>query len=308
MTLKAISHLYFKSYKLRVNNNTYNKVKYIYFRSFKGYGNILDVPISSINEADLIEFQEHLKERYTNNTATCMYYILIRIFDFAIKIKKLQYNRAKAVKSLRLNRESKVKNVISEDDFYLMLKNIKKFEKRTYLELIFQTGIRSAEARAIQWENVDFKEALLIIDKSIDCKKYGLFKIKPTKTKSSRRVVMLDRITLSLLQKLRDSSSFNSSEDFIFNKSGLPHTVNFCKNEVREACKLANIEYTSIHNLRHSHATNMLRKGVEMAVISKRLGHSDTLITENLYIHLVPSDQTTVIKQIEYRSRNALNI
>ena len=52
----------------------------------------------------------------------------------------------------------------------------------------------------------------------------------------------------------------------------------------------------------------MLRKGVEIAVISKRLGHSDTLITENLYIHLVPSDQTTVIKQIEYRSRNALNI
>ena len=137
MTLKAISHLYFKSYKLRVSNNTYNKVKYIYFRSFKGYGNMLDMPISSINEKDLIEFQEHLKKRYTNNTATCMYYIMINIFDFAIKIKKLQYNRAKTVKSLRLNRESKVKNVLSEDDFYLMLKNIKKFEKRTYLELIF---------------------------------------------------------------------------------------------------------------------------------------------------------------------------
>ena len=308
MTLKAISHLYFKSYKLRVSNNTYIKTKYVYFRSFKGYGDILEKPLEIISESDLIEFQEHLKKRYSNNTATCMYYILIRIFDFAIKIKKMQYNRAKAVKSLRLNRESKVKNVISEDDFYLMLKNIKNFEKRTYLELIFQTGIRSAEARALQWKNVDFREALLLIDKSIDCKKYKIFKIKPTKTKSSRRVVMLDRITLSLLQKLRDSSSFNSSEDFVFNRLGLPHPVNFCKNEVRSSCKLAGVEHTSIHNLRHSHATNMLRKGVEIAVISKRLGHSDTLITENLYIHLVPSDQTTVIKQIEYRSRNALNI
>lgn len=293
---------------MRVNDNSYIKSKYTYFRAFKGYGDTLDLPISSINETDLIELQEHLKKRYTNNTATRMYYYLINIFDFAIKIKKIQYNRAKTVKSLKLNRDSKVKNIISEDDFYLMLKHIKEFEKRVYLELIFQTGMRSAEARALHWGNIDFKESLIFIDKSIDCKKYGDYKIKSTKTKSSRRALMVDRITLSLLQRLKDRAGFNSDNDFVFNKSGIPHTVNYCKNEVREACKLADIEHTSIHNLRHSHATNMLRKGIEMSVISKRLGHRDTLITENLYIHLIPADQSSVINQIEYRSRNALNI
>ena len=62
MTLKELSHLYFKSYKLRVNRNSFTKAKYTYFRSFQGYGDILNKLINSINETDLIDFQEHLKK------------------------------------------------------------------------------------------------------------------------------------------------------------------------------------------------------------------------------------------------------
>lgn len=43
----------------------------------------------------------------------------------------------------------------------------------------------------------------------------------------------------------------------------------------------------SIHGLRHSHASYLLSKGINIAYISKRLGHANISITQSIYIHLL---------------------
>jgi integrase len=44
----------------------------------------------------------------------------------------------------------------------------------------------------------------------------------------------------------------------------------------------------SPHGLRHSHATAGLQAGVDLRVVSARLGHASTAITSDLYQHVLP--------------------
>lgn len=307
MTLKEISHLYFKGYKLRVKERSYVNKKYTYFRAFIGFNGMLKNSISNITESDLIDFQEYIKKRYTNNIGTLTYYTLINIFDFAKNIGLIKENKAKNVRFLKLRRTSTVKRVLTEDEFYKALKYVKEINKRIYLELIFSTGLRSSEARALKWENVDFSQGILRVNNAIFCEKIGKYKLVLPKTKSSRRTIKIDSVTLSLLKKIYDENTINS--EFVFhNKDGMPYPTNFCVYELKTACKKAGVFESNIHNLRHSHATNMLLKDVPIAMISKRLGHSKTSITEDLYIHLVPNNESLIIDRLQYRSKNALNI
>ena len=167
MTLKKVSKLYFRSYKLRVKKNTYKKAKYTYYRGFINYDNILKKNIKKITGEDLIYFQEYLKNRYTNDTAARVYYMLINIFEFAKNNKVIRSNIARELKILKLNRFPADINVFSDEEFYKMLLKIKNFQKRVFLELLFNTGLRNAEARALTWGCIDFDNKLIKINKSI---------------------------------------------------------------------------------------------------------------------------------------------
>ena len=299
-TLKKVSKLYFRSYKLRVKKNTYKKAKYTYYRGFMSYDNILKKNIRKITGEDLIYFQEYLKNRYTNDTAARVYYILINIFEFAKNNKVIRSNIARELKTLKLNRFPADINIFSDEEFYKMLLRIKDFQKRVFLELLFNTGLRNAEARALTWDCIDFDNKLIKINKSIYCQKYGTYELTTPKTRSSWRTIMVDKNTIKLLKLLK---SKNTKGNFVFNNNGLPHTVNYCKIDMREACKKARLKHISTHELRHSHATNMLMKDIQIAFVSRRLGHINTKITEALYIHLIPNADKFIIKEIENRKK-----
>nr|WP_257145364.1 tyrosine-type recombinase/integrase [Bacillus thuringiensis] len=53
------------------------------------------------------------------------------------------------------------------------------------------------------------------------------------------------------------------------------------------------------HDLRHTHATLLLTKGVNVKVISKRLGHSSIKITLDTYSHVLPTMQEDAVNKIE---------
>ncbi len=56
------------------------------------------------------------------------------------------------------------------------------------------------------------------------------------------------------------------------------------------ACEAAGIEHRGLHALRHSFASNLYARGVEVKVISKLLGHANVEITYNRYIHFFEGD------------------
>lgn len=59
-------------------------------------------------------------------------------------------------------------------------------------------------------------------------------------------------------------------------------------NDVLERhCKNVDIPVISIHGLRHTHASLLLYAGASLASVSRRLGHSDIVTTEKVYLHVI---------------------
>ena len=63
------------------------------------------------------------------------------------------------------------------------------------------------------------------------------------------------------------------------------------------AARRAGLPQVRLHDTRHSHATALLRAGVDVKVVAGRLGHSSTSVTQNVYKHRVEQlDRATAEK------------
>ncbi|MFD5174138.1 tyrosine-type recombinase/integrase, partial [Bacillus mycoides] len=58
----------------------------------------------------------------------------------------------------------------------------------------------------------------------------------------------------------------------------------------------AGIKEIKFHDLRHTHATILLKQGVNAKIISERLGHTDISMTLNVYSHVLPNMQEEAVK------------
>ena len=68
---------------------------------------------------------------------------------------------------------------------------------------------------------------------------------------------------------------------------------------MRRQIEKANVKKIRVHDLRHSHVTYLIDKGVEPLLIKERLGHKDIRITLNTYGHLYPNKARSVADLID---------
>ncbi|MBF0780266.1 MULTISPECIES: site-specific integrase [unclassified Granulicatella] len=158
--------------------------------------------------------------------------------------------------------------------------NIKpEYVSRYMILLSLYTGMRFAECLALTWDRIDFKEKTILIDRSWD---YHITQdFIPTKNREIRKIVVNEHMLNFLLQLPKHS-------EFIFAKTdGTLPTNNGVNHALQKACKRANIKAITFHALRHTHGSILLYKGSSILYISKRLGHSSTAITQQVYLHLI---------------------
>ena len=55
----------------------------------------------------------------------------------------------------------------------------------------------------------------------------------------------------------------------------------------------------TFHSLRHSHVTQLLKRGVNVKVVSERIGHATTSLTMDVYAHVLPDMQTLAVDELE---------
>lgn len=152
-----------------------------------------------------------------------------------------------------------------------------------FILLVSKTGLRYAEALALTPKDFNFQKSEITINKSWDYKsKVGHF--QPTKNKSSNRVVIIDWRTANQFKPLiaeldPDQPIFVPEHKRVFNS-----TINF---KLNQYCRRAGIPVISIHGLRHTHASLLLFEGVSIASVAKRLGHANTITTQQTYLHII---------------------
>ena len=121
------------------------------------------------------------------------------------------------------------------------------------------------------------------------------------KSQGSTRFVALDKETLRRINEQMDKYSSMpgfSSDWFIFGGyEPMSRTaIDYMKKKAIESTSLTPIR---IHDFRHSHASYLIEKGVNVYKISKRLGHSSISITLDQYGHLMDREENEILNAIE---------
>lgn len=261
--------------------------------------------VRSINHQLIIKWQTELANKgLSNKRINGVTKKFREIINFGNKINHTNYNPFIAIE--KLTEEQKKEIVVYDYPTFKQFESaIENFEYKVYFNLLFWTGVRSAESWALTWNDLNINSKELSISKSCIQGLKGIpWEIGPTKTKESNRVIKLDDNTLNLLMDLKEIKSnydgFDNSE-FIF--GGVePFRKNTVNNKNKKYSEKAGVFYLNLHGFRHSHATLIIQKTKDYKMASKRLGHKTEKETIATYSHLIKDSELVLMNEL-----NSLN-
>lgn len=174
-----------------------------------------------------------------------------------------------------------------------------------FVNLALATGMRCGELRGLSWKCVDFNTGTIRVEEQIVTTNDYADMFDDPKTYHSVRTIVVDKTVLNELQEFKEyqkdyavilGDKFLNAHDLIFtNTFGKPVCYsNFRKRYFFKMLGAAGISSKfTIHCMRHTHATLLLKAGVNVSVVSKRLGHSSTSVTLNIYAHVLNEMEKT---------------
>lgn len=155
------------------------------------------------------------------------------------------------------------------------------------------TGLRRGELCGLRWTDVDLRRRVLVVRRQILDIGAGRMIGKPKTRSGEDRIVDLDVGTTRVLHQLRQRRDQHmgttGGADYVFTRpDGQPWHPATVSHRFRRLNTLAGVPRCRFHDLRHLAASLQLAAGVDIAIVSKRLGHSTYTITADTYCHLLP--------------------
>lgn len=173
-------------------------------------------------------------------------------------------------------------------------------------EFMVASGLRRGEALGVRWRDVDWATHGVWIRQQVAqvpgpctwCDLHPKISFSKTKTRAGDdRFVELDGATVDLLGEHRRLQAAKAAElcgghsdhDLVFARfDGLPYRPDHVTHAFERAVATSGVRHVRLHDLRHAAASLMISAGVDIALISKQLGHASIAITVDTYAHLMP--------------------
>lgn len=230
--------------------------------------------------------------------------------DRAYLLRKIDYNPVDATKASRTEK-SEIR-VLTRSNAKRLLEVAKTHDQTAYIAilLVLSTGMRIGEIFGLLWDNVDFDAKMLYVKQSLVSTNHGYLLELSTKTKAGYRQIELPKRCLDALNahrtwqedqrclwlnKYKDNGLVISSSD-----GGFKDPSRFTYVVFKRLLAAAGIDTAvRFHDLRHTHATWLLEKGVHPKVVAERLGHSSIRITLDTYSHIIKGMQQTAVRKLD---------
>jgi integrase len=162
------------------------------------------------------------------------------------------------------------------------------------------TGMRRGELLGLRWCDIDLGKASISVVQTLYKLSSGKFVIKEPKSPHSRRSVALSPSLTELLRQHHAEQEAQkvllgkmlTGRDLVFaHPDGSPLDPSTVTHAFGKLIRKAGLPHIRFHDLRHTHATLMLKGGVHPKIVSERLGHANIGITLDTYSHVVPGLQ-----------------
>ncbi len=178
------------------------------------------------------------------------------------------------------------------------------------LLIMLNLGVRVGEMLALEWNDVDLDEKLVYIRKTVQSNiknfcntgKAQYSKVKnSTKTHSGVRVIPLGNSVADYFAELREYDKRHGivSQYVCATHVGTPNTARNLQRSLNRVVKQTNINKNiTLHTLRHTFGSTMLRRGISIEVVSKLMGHANINITYTKYIHVIQEQKAKAMQMV----------
>ena len=267
-----------------------------------------DTKLIDVTPTLLQRYINDLYERYTYESFKVRYGFVRAVLKESYRLREIQENPCDFVKLPNKKIEEANINVYDRDEVKELISKLEGNYIEIPILLMVSLGLRVGEALGLTWNDIDFNANTISINRiQVYTAKTGIL-YKSPKTQESIRTLTVPVELMNKLKKLKIERNKLILENVIDEKQKNLVCLNSNLKEFRESTLWKafkkfrdrnNLRHIRLHDLRHTNATMMLLSGIEMKVVSERLGHTDIKISMNRYSH--------VLKEMDEAASHNLN-
>jgi integrase len=227
----------------------------------------------------------------SNQTIKHQYTTLHAALQCAVWLGKLMQNPADKIKPPKVERPTRRYWTKAESDQFL--EAIKDSPYHAYFYSLLYTGARRNELLGLKWSDINLFGATIHIahsktgrGRTVELPPSCALVLGEYKKKRAVEMMLLGKALTD------DDSVFTYADGKPFQPSGVSHA--FIK-----LVRQTGMKPIRLHDLRHSHASIMLEKGIHPKVVQERLGHSSVQVTLDIYSDVMPGIHKGAAKQFD---------
>lgn len=216
------------------------------------------------------------------------------VMDYAFRFEMIPMNPCKRV--VIPGGEQSERECYTLEEAQRFLESLEKapVKYRTFFVLVIYGGFRRGEVLGLEWQDIDFRERTIKIQRTSQyLKEKGIY-TDDTKTRKSKRVLKLPEVVFDALRKHRvgqmeerllNGDRWQDTGRLFTQDDGTPMHPNTPYQWLRKFCKQTDQRFLGVHMFRHLNASLLISSGTDVKTVSSTLGHSQVTTTLNIYAH-----------------------
>lgn len=256
--------------------------------------------IQQIERREILTLQREVSENLSECTCNMVLKTLKIILNDAVHDDIITKNPAAGVRTIKEDGETAAETyhrALTEEEQKAFMQEASSNYYYEFIALLLCTGMRCGEAAALTWGDVDERENVIHITKTLTYSEDGELTIGPPKSESGKRDIPLTTQTKRILKQQRQKYDkvIPMRSNTIFRTVSGGHIHNHAVNRAIQKTlktleeKGTSIEHFTAHALRDTFATRYIEQGGNMQTLKTILGHSNLSMTMDLYSHVLPN-------------------
>ncbi len=252
----------------------------LHLKDFFGEIKLVDITPMVITHLIKTKMADGLSNKSVNHLLTT----LGTAFNWSMRNGYIMYNPVQFVKKLKV--EHIEMSFLTKTEIEIVLNYTEENYPDFYPLLLtaIYSGMRRGEILGLTWDCVNFKKSTIKVKQTLH-----KGKISTPKTKNSIREIKVPTKVIDVLKELKDKSEPNVLNLVFAQSNGkFLDADNMIKRRFNKVLDGAGVARVRFHDLRHTYASLLLEKDLNIKYIQKQMGHASFEITMNTYAHLMP--------------------
>lgn len=253
-------------------------------------------PINEIKASDVRRWQAKLMSSPNNYSQTYLKKInteLNSIINYAKRFYNLNTNPCGKAGTIGKAKAEEM-DYWTYDEYIAFREGVKD-KSLSYIcfEVLYWTGIREGELLALSPADIDLDNKTISINRTYQRIEGKDVFTSPKTRKSKRKIPIPDFLCQELSDYIQSRYMLDADERLF------PVTKSYLSHEMIRGCKNTGVKKIRIHDIRHSHASLLIKQACDALMLADRLGHEKVSTTLNTYSHLFPHKQQELVHSLE---------